>query len=140
MFMFIRWKRRHNLKSTIRNRDAAASLYCVLLKSERVNQIPKQKIVCYLGRVFEGDTTRECVRVDFWDDAMPKLNALPMSPAERAKIIKSIEAVVPQLPRGQAARFRKERDVALPKMVAFLNGILPASKRSRAHRQRAKAG
>jgi hypothetical protein len=125
--MFIRWKRRENLKQRF-----PVSLYCVLLKSVRVNGVPKHKSVCYLGRVHEGDTTREASRVDFWDAVTPKLDAVPMSDAERAKIIKSIESLVPQLAAERAERLRKDGDA----FYAGLNAVL-SRRPGRRHRSRA---
>ena len=111
--MFIRWKRRRNLKQE----SFPNSLYCVLVKSVRVNGLPRQKIVCYLGHIREGrknDPDKKAheinSRVRFWDSTRPRLKAVPMSRAERARIIKSIEAVVRQPTRSQTERFHKERE------------------------------
>jgi hypothetical protein len=111
--MFIRWKRRRNLKQEF----LPDSLYCVLAKSVRVNGLPRQKIVCNLGHIREvpkNDPRKEAhelnSRVRFWDSTHTRLKAVPMSRAERARIIKSIEAVVRQPTRAQTERVHKETE------------------------------
>jgi hypothetical protein len=127
--MFIRWKRRKALKD-----QRPDSLYCVLLESERVNGVPRQKTVRYLGRIHEGDTAKEYGRLNFWDVVTPKLDALPISRVDRGKIIKSIDSVVPKLPRAQAAALRVEQDIGIRKSMEILDRLvarLPAKRHRR---------
>ena len=115
--MFIRWKRQRRVKR------GDVVVHCVLLRSMRVNGAPKQKVVGYLGRIVEDCITQEYHRLDFWDDVTPKLDAVPMSNVERAKIVKSIDGVVPKIPRARAAELQAKRDIGLPEFLAKQDSI-----------------
>lgn len=113
--MFIRWKRRKKKKfgryGAPRARgEKGDSLYCVLVESKRLNGSPRQKTICYLGSVDEGDRERLCVRVNFWDRLLRCLDQLQIDPAERTKIEASIERVVSRASEDEATQFRAERD------------------------------
>src|SRR5262245_26635389 len=127
--MFIRWKRQRRVKR------GEVVVHCVLLKSMRVNGVPKQKVVGYLGRIVEDYSTQEYHRLDFWDAVKRKLDAVPMSDVERAKIIESIECVVPGLPREHAIELRAKRDIELPKVVALADHLM-AKLPAKRHRRR----
>jgi hypothetical protein len=113
--MFVRWKRRKKAAATPwrrprRRSQAGDSLYCVLVESQRVNGSPRQKVICYLGSLDEGDREKLWLRVDFWDAVTVKLDRLQLTRRERAKIEESISLVVTRVPEDQAATFRRERD------------------------------
>ena len=112
--MFIRWKRRKKAatkpwRRPRRRSDAGDSLYCVLVESQRINGSPRQKVVCYLGSLDEGDREKVWLRVDFWDEVLRKLDGLQLPPRDRKKIEESIARVVSRVPQQDAAVFKKER-------------------------------
>jgi hypothetical protein len=112
--MFIRWKRRKKTSTKFwrgsrKLSEVADSLYCVIVESQRINGVPRQKVICYLGSLDEGDLGKLWLRVDFWDHIGPKLDPLGLTLRERARIEESIELVVPRVPHEEAAAFRKER-------------------------------
>lgn len=112
--MFIRWKRRKKAatkpwRQPRRRSDAGDSLYCVLVESQRVNGSPRQKVICYLGSLDEGDREKLWLRVDFWDLVSAKLDKLELTSRERTKIEKAIDLVVSRVPEDEVAAFKKER-------------------------------
>jgi hypothetical protein len=112
--MFIRWKRRKKAATKPwrqpRSRsDAGDSLYCVLVESQRISGKPRQKVICYLGSLDEGDREKLWLRVDFWDAVVRKLDGLHLNPRDRDKIEKSIGRIVSRVPEHEAAVFKKER-------------------------------
>ncbi len=114
--MFVRWKRRKKAQKRPGQygpprcrSENGDSLYCVIAESKRVKGSPRQKVICYLGSVDEGDTERLCVRVDFWDHVVANLDRLRLVPAERTKIEGSINRVVSRPTDDEATQFRKER-------------------------------
>lgn len=114
-FMFIRWKRRKKRvtppgRKPRRRADAGDSLYCVLVESQRINGLPRQKVICYLGSLDERDREKLWLRVDFWDAVTAKLDQLQLADRERAKIEEAIERVVSRVPDQEAADFKRERD------------------------------
>lgn len=136
--MFIRWKRRKKAatkpwRRPRRRSEAGDSLYCVLVESQRINGSPKQKVICYLGSVDEGDREKLWLRVDFWDGLLAKLDQLELTHRERAKIEESIGRVVSRVPDDEAAAFRKEREeywqglhrlIQFRKMISTLRTLL----------------
>ena len=125
--MFIRWKRRKKAKPTPGRRrrwrsDAGDSLYCVLIESQRVNGVPRQKVICYLGSLDENDREKLWLRVDFWDAVDAKLARLDLTRRERAKIEESIGRVVARVPEAEVAAFRLEREkwlLELEQLIEF---------------------
>ena len=113
--MFVRWKRRKKAvtkrwRRPRRRSDAGDSLYCVLVESRRVNGTPRQKVLCYLGSLDEGDREKLWLRVDFWDAVSAKLDRLQLTRRERAKIEESIGFVVLRVPDEEASAFKRERE------------------------------
>jgi hypothetical protein len=125
--MFIRWKRRKKAATKPghgprRRSQSGDSLYCVLVESWRVRGgVPRQKVICYLGSVDEGDRERLCVRVNFWDRLRRCLDQLQIDAPERTKIEASIERVVSRAAEDEAAQFRVDRD----KYQKFMRSIRP---------------
>lgn len=85
-------------------------LYCVLVESQRVDGLPRQKVICYLGSLDEGDREKLWLRVDFWDGVEAKLDQLNLFPRERAKIEHSIGLIVERVPADEVAKFKRERE------------------------------
>lgn len=116
--MFIRWKRRKKaaskpLRRPRRYSEAGDSLYCVLVESQRIDGVPRQKVICYLGSLNEGDREKMWLRIDFWDRVRPKLDQLNLLPRERAKIEQSISLVVAPASAEEVAVFEKEAEAWL---------------------------
>lgn len=113
--MFVRWKKRKKAttrpgRKPRRRSDAGDSLYCVVVESHRINGLPRQKVVCYLGSVDDAFREKLWARVDFWDAAIPKLDRLPLTRRERDRIEKAINCVVARVPEDEAEDFRKRRE------------------------------
>jgi hypothetical protein len=123
--MFIRWKRRKRSKTKpdrdpgIQS-DAGDSLYCVLVESQRINGVPRQKVVCYLGSLDENDREKLWLRVDFWDAVDGKLARLDLTRHERAKVEDSICRIVARVPAAEAAAFRLEREKRLQELEEII--------------------
>ena len=67
--MFIRWKRRKKTSTKLwwgsrKLSEVGDSLYCVLVESQRIDGAPRQKVVCYLGSLDEGDLGKLWLKVD----------------------------------------------------------------------------
>jgi len=63
-----------------------------------------------LGSVDDGDTERMCVRVDFWDRVLVKLDTLNLATEDRSRIEKAITSVVSRPSDDEASSFWKERE------------------------------
>ena len=116
--MFIRWKRRKKaasspLRRPRRGSEAGDSLYCVLVESQRINGVPRQKVICYLASLNEGDREKMWLRIDFWDRVRPVLIKLNLLPRERAKIEQSISLLVAPASAEEVAGFEKEAEAWL---------------------------
>src|SRR5687767_6355412 len=127
--MFIRWKRRQKAhtrpgQQPRKRSQRGDSLYCVLVESQRVNGSPQQKVICYLGSVDEADRGRLCVRVDFWDHVLAKLDGLQLDSAERTKIQESIGLIVSRAPEDEVVAFKKEREAFIEKSVELFRSLL----------------
>jgi hypothetical protein len=121
--MFIRWKRRKKAATKPsrwpRTRsESGDSLYCILVESQRINGSPRQKVICYLGSVDDGDREKLWLRVDFWDKVVRKLDGLQLTPRDREKIEKSIGRMVSRVPEREAAQER-EAEIQREKSAAF---------------------
>jgi hypothetical protein len=90
------------------------------VETNRVNGPPRQKVVCYLGSVDEGDRESVWTRVDFGDRATAKLDQLQLTRRERAKIEESISRVVSRVPEDEAATFRRKRQEFFDELYRLL--------------------
>ncbi|HEU4712585.1 MAG TPA: hypothetical protein VFS76_13515 [Pyrinomonadaceae bacterium] len=123
--MFIRWKRRKKAatrrgRQISRRDDPGDSLYCVLLESQRVNGVPRQKVICYLGSLDENDREKLWLRVDFWDMVDGKLTKIGLTRRDKAKIEEAIGRVVVRVPDAEATAFRLEREQRLQELEEII--------------------
>ncbi len=112
--MFVRWKRRKKAATRTgrrprRRSESGDSLYCVLVESLRVGGEPRQKVICYLGSLDEGNREKLWLRVDFWDVVSAKLDRLQLKAAERTKLEDEIGRVVARVPEDEVVAFKKAR-------------------------------
>lgn len=130
--MFIRWKRRKKAvtkpgRRPRRRSQSGDSLYCVVVESLRVGGgPPRQKVICYLGSVDDGNREKLWARVEFWDGVLLKLDQLRLGSAERSKIEASIEKIIARVPEGEAAAYRARREayrVELMRRIEVLRGL-----------------
>ena len=116
--MYVRWKRR---KLTRRLRDGSKpgySLYAVLVKSERINGRPRQRVVKHLGSFREKEILSVIVRDYFWRRIEAKLSKLDLDPDTRSRV----EARLSQtIPRPSQAEKDKEVERAMKRIRQLEN-------------------
>ncbi len=103
----------------------------MLVKSQRVNGKPRQKVVCYLARVNEGRLNHRALPFELWKTVGPKLSSLDLSAAEYAKIESQLAAVVRRPSEAETRKFNEE-------VEAFLQSVKTAFAGMRARPQRAR--
>jgi hypothetical protein len=112
-------------------REDGDSLDAVLVKSERVNGKPRQKVVCYLARVNEGRLNHRALPFEFWEAVGPKLSSLDLSAEEYAKIESQLAAVVRRPSEAEKRKFNEEFE-------AFMQSVRTAFADVRARPKRAR--
>jgi hypothetical protein len=118
--MFVRWKRRERKtrKAYEWERYGRAKgtgkylLIAVLVRSERQDGKPRQKIVGYLGSVPEGLADEPFQRKWFWDRARHRLDALALEQTERQKVEGALAARVPRLTVEELDVLKKKQEEA----------------------------
>jgi hypothetical protein len=85
--MYLRWKQRRAARGKL-------VLTAVLVRSERRNGKPRQKIVAYLGTVDNCLKKRVLRRHRFWERVDRRLDELTLDPALRQNVEAGILAVV----------------------------------------------
>src|SRR5262245_31779952 len=109
--MFVRWKTRTPRRSwyaDFPHRNPGPSYSAVLVRSERVDGKPRQKVVLYLGHIKEKYRHSPARRFYFWERADRLLDSLNLTPAERQKIEEQLSAVVRRAIRDEVAQARQE--------------------------------
>ncbi len=110
--MFVRWKRRKRTygrggggcRGEWEADRAGDSIDVVLVESLRVGGRVRQRFVCHLAHVHENQMDWVGRRADFWEQIIPRLDALRLDLSERAKIEAQLDRVMPRLsPDEQAA-------------------------------------
>lgn len=100
--MFVRWKRRE--RSAHKHPTDEYVLTAYLVKSERVNGKPRQRIVTYLGAIRENHRDTYWHQVDFWKAARRNILRLNLDDATRNRIVDRLAATVAiPTPQGRAA-------------------------------------
>ena len=95
--MFVRWKTRVPWRAFYKDfphRNPGKSFSAVLVRSERIDGEPRQRIVAYLGHIKEEYLDSKAQRLYFWEGVDRQLNALTFSPEERQRIEEQLRAVV----------------------------------------------
>jgi hypothetical protein len=87
--MYIRWKRRR-----LRRRNDIA-LVAVLVQSQRVHGVPRQRIVRYLGSIRSQERATTAAVQAFWQRVAAQLTALALDPATRQALEYHLARVVP---------------------------------------------
>jgi hypothetical protein len=110
--MFVRWKRRKRIAKDPftfgRKHVAKTDLSAVLVRCERLDGKPRQRIVAYLGTIQEGYLKGEhsAAREYFWENADRRLSSLGLAKTERQEIEAALVARVPR-PTAEEVEERK---------------------------------
>lgn len=92
--MFVRWKQRPLKQAAPWQAKKTYTMYAVLVESVRVNGAPRQKTICYLGRIQEHLRERPDAIIRFWKDVEWKLSGLSLAADVRGRIEASLERVI----------------------------------------------
>src|SRR5688572_26893391 len=93
--MFVRWKRRKpqigkkaHAWRRIQAEKRGEALSCELVTSNRLNGFVRQKVILYLGSIWQGEITDESPRYRywFWARALDQLDAAELAPELKQKI------------------------------------------------------
>jgi hypothetical protein len=117
--MFVRWKIRVPWRAWYKDfpwRNPGMSFSAVLVRSERVNGKPRQKIVAYLGHIKEKNLDSKAQRLYFWESVDRPLDALVLSPAERQQIE---EEILQRVDRPAREVVEREKQETLDKLRAL---------------------
>jgi hypothetical protein len=104
--MFVRWKRRE------RRRDKHLCpfvRYAVLVKSERVDGKPRQRIVRYLAHIGESYLDATAHQQYFWDRVNPQLDDLDVDSTTRQSLEAALLAVVGRPTQAQLDQLDLDR-------------------------------
>ena len=101
--MFVRWKRRKLKKKW----HGGCVRYAVLVKSERVNGKPRQKVIKYLGHIADYGLEWPGHRFDFWDRVDKNLGELGLDDKSRREIERKLDDRVPRPTPEQYAEREK---------------------------------
>jgi hypothetical protein len=111
--MFIRFKRRERVSVSTkpwkaRRRTGKFVLTAVLVRSERRDGKPRQKVVAYLASIAKEHVEEVPYRRDFWDQVDARLNSLELDPVQRQEVEASLVVVVPRPTRKELAAARTD--------------------------------
>jgi hypothetical protein len=109
--MFVRWKTRIPRQPWYKDfphRNPGKSFSAELVRSERVDGQPRQKVVAYLGHIKEKYLDVPSRRYHFWEHVDQQLKALGVSLAERQRIEARLSAVVARATVEEAEQSRRE--------------------------------
>ncbi len=90
--MFVRWKRRQRSRRRRPTGEWVRAAY--LVASERVDGLPRQRVVAYLGSIREGHEGQHWHRVDFWAAADKGLGSAGLDDTHRAEVELALAGVV----------------------------------------------
>jgi hypothetical protein len=133
--MFIRWQRTRHQK-VLRTHEpppgkkfASVEYYvraAVLIRSIRTSAGPRQKHVCYLGSIHEGDEAKLLSRIRFWESVDRKIGAVDISDKERHRILAALDAVVAKPTRKEITKreAKLERHDAMLRRLGTLRSYL----------------
>jgi hypothetical protein len=137
--MFVRWERRERVSVKRRRlRDERGRKHYVaapprktgefvlvvrLVKSERRDGKPRQKVVAYLGIVREEYAEHPTHREAFWRRASARLDALGLDPEERGKIEAALLARVPRPSAEEVAAAERKRHEEMQALLEQIKGI-----------------
>jgi hypothetical protein len=92
--MFVRWKRRPRTKR--KQLTGEWVKWAVLVQSVNTESGPRQKYIGYLGSIFEGHEQELGHQIGFWEPTERHLDRLGLSREDRARIVASLQSVVPK--------------------------------------------
>jgi hypothetical protein len=101
--MFVRWKTREHWRTKYKQWPKwrtkeynGKSFSAVLVRSERIDGKPRQKIVAYLGHIKEKSLDSKARRLYFWESVDRHLDTLVLSLAERQRIEEQLRERIPR--------------------------------------------
>lgn len=110
--MFVRWKKR---KAAPERRHSfgigphmSPHWVVVVVESKRLDGKPRQKIVMYLASIADDVRGHEYSQVEFWLQAMTKLDALSVAGEQRARMEAALLRIVPRPTLETTARIEAE--------------------------------
>jgi hypothetical protein len=129
--MFVRWKRRERVSRKAWKWKAGGPrnwkketqgtgeflLVAVLVRSERRDGKPRQKVVAYLGAIAEDGLADFWPRKHFWTAADGRLDALALDPGARQKIKAFLQARVPRPTAEETTVAEEERKKRVLELV-----------------------
>ena len=122
--MYVRWKRRKLTRRLRDDSEPGHSLYAVLVKSERINGQPRQRVIKHLGS-FRGKNIPEVIIRDyFWRRVQAKLSKLDLNPETQAKVEAQLSR---RVPRPTQAERDKAVDEAKRQMREFQDAFVSSS-------------
>jgi len=116
--MFVRFKRRErvSVRTTpwkARRRTGRFVLTAVLVRSERRDGKPRQKVVAYLASIAEEDFAKVLPRQHFWARVDTRLGALNLEPGQRQKVEAALLAVVARPTPEEISEDRRQFEARL---------------------------
>jgi hypothetical protein len=115
ILMYVRWNRRKRFKPGWREKEGDY-LSAVLVKSSRIEGVPRQKVIKWLGSISEDSLQHISIRREFWVTVEKNLALVELSAEESHKVIASIGKVVPkpsekELEKDHADRIRRLKEI-----------------------------
>ena len=110
--MFVRWKRRNTNPKRTRGWPGLAehSLYAVLVRSDRVDGKPRQRVVRYLAHIGEQYTGATAHQQYFWERVDAQLDDLGLDDAIRQSVTSSLIEVVPRPSSQELAQLKRDQE------------------------------
>jgi hypothetical protein len=107
--MFIRWQV-HKSAAQIYYKRREVSFRAVLAETKRVNGVPRQRHIAYLGSITEEYTQVLAQRCYFWDKVTTKLKALSwrIPPATMPKLEAALAVKVPRPSKKEYKKAARE--------------------------------
>jgi hypothetical protein len=123
--MYVRWKKRESRArrgyvETVQNPDPPVILTAMAVESVRVDGKPRQRIVAYLGTIWERNIEHVWRRHYFWEAADKALNAMPQP--HRSKIEAELLAKVKRPTEAEFEVFRLESEALTRAIRAAFKG------------------
>jgi hypothetical protein len=108
--MFVRWKTRVPWRAhkDFPHRNPGTSFSAVLVRSERREGEPRQRIVAHLGHITEDNIDSNARQLSFWQGVDRHLDALTLSPEDRRQIEAQVRARIPRPTPEEVERDKHE--------------------------------
>jgi hypothetical protein len=120
--MFVRWTTRTPWRAykDFPHRNPRKSFSAVLVRSERTDGEPRQRIVCYLGHLKEEYLDSQASQLSFWEGVDCHLDALALTLAERRGIEEQLRTVVA---RPTPEEVERDKHEVLDKLLKYFGRL-----------------